>query len=1465
MATINGDGSDNVLNGTSDADTITAGAGNDTVNAGGGNDLVNGDAASPSYTNLFLNWTDEGSDGDNIAPGFTQNTGGINVGVTFANGGTGTTATVEENTTFVDASDPFAPTSGLGLRGNGTGTAWTTSLEFSAVGGSGLSDSVENVSFRLQDIDQGGWQDVLTVNAFDAAGNPIDVILTPAGNDTVSGNTVTAGPGATAATDAQGSVLVAITGPVARIDIIYENAGSSGQLLYVTDVHFDATPTDDDTIFGEDGNDTLLGGRGDDLIDGGANNDTIQGGSGSDTLVGGAGQDSLDGGDGNDTLTGGGGADVLVGGMGNDSLSGGGGFDTLTGGIGADILNGGAGNDTFFATGGDTVIGGESGTDTNDELIVDDVAAVVFDPLNAEDGTVTFNDGTTATFTGIEALIVNGGPDGIVAGTDSDDLINAAFVDENLEQVDNNDGTLGTSGDEDNIQAGLGNDTVYGGRGDDTILGGPDTLVSTQENLSWIAEGTGTNVSGTFTQNTGMASITVSVTDDGALTGANIDGSTQYTDAGAGDPFAANSSLAVGGNGGPDVATVSFASDVALETVSFRINDIDSDTWRDVVTVNAFDASGSPVAVSLSAAGNDSISGQTATGGAGNDTQATANGSVLVEAAGPITSFEIVYQNDLTGNQLIYITDVHFTTAQTDDDILHGDAGDDFIDGAAGDDVLFGDQLAVDPVDFASGTTGTATSVTFDNQSPYAVELARIDDSGALVPVITIPAGLNFTTASTTQSNWVLRDPETNDILELYQAPLDGAALIFDSAGADTLVGGSGNDTLSGDWGNDQLSGGAGADDIDGGSGDDVILAHQDDTGSGDQITGGTGSDTIFANGSDTVDGGEDADGNDTDTLNLSDVAQIQYQDALGADVSFETEQGIVTFNDGSTLAFSNIESVVSLDLDGYVQGTAGDDLIDASYTGDPDDDRVDNYDAILTGEAPQDDIILAGDGDDTIRAGAGDDEIYGDTSALAAAADGSGGTGGDPWVYEYYDLDPNGDPRTLAAAGFTASGGRDNTNTLTATGLTRSINPTDYDTGDDYALKFTTELTITNGGTYTFETNSDDGSKLFINGIEVVDNDGHHAPISESGSIALPPGQHIVEIIFYENDGGNVLTSSLSGPDTGDVFVDLASYPPLLRPGQNNGAGDDNIDAGAGNDIVFGQGGDDTILGGTGDDTIDGGLGADNITGGEGADVITAGDDADLIYAGSGDIIDGGEGGDDNDTLYLGDSGATIAFDPQNSENGVITFSDDTTASFTNIENIVPCFTPGSRVVTPAGLVPVEALNVGDLVNTRDNGVQEIRWIGIKTITPDIQATCPHLNPVLIRQDSIAPSVPDRDMMVSPQHRMMIENSATLLLLGEEQVLVKAKHLTHKPGIDVVQGDETLVYIHIMFDHHEIICVDNAWTESFQPGDLIDADDSGAFDELLGLFPQLAHGSGREAYRAARLSVKSHEAALVA
>jgi hypothetical protein len=338
-------------------------------------------------------------------------------------------------------------------------------------------------------------------------------------------------------------------------------------------------------------------------------------------------------------------------------------------------------------------------------------------------------------------------------------------------------------------------------------------------------------------------------------------------------------------------------------------------------------------------------------------------------------------------------------------------------------------------------------------------------------------------------------------------------------------------------------------------------------------------------------------------------------------------------------------------------------------------------------------------------------------------------------------------------------------------------------------------------------------------------------------------------------------------------------------------GDDDDFIDGGTGADIIDGGIDDDTLLGNSGSDVIEGGDGEDSILGGAGNDTISGGDDADTIEGGTGedsilgatigDDIDGGIGpsasDSEIDTLDLRGVGAAanpggrimIDYTSSDREDGIIRFLDAAdvetgTATFTEIENVIPCFTPGTKIATPTGERRVEDLKVGDRVITRDNGIQEIRWVGAKALSGSELTAMPQLQPVLIQAGALGENMPERDMLVSPQHRMLLSTDHAAMYFDEREVLVAAKHLTKMDGVDFVESSGT-TYIHIMFDQHEVVLSDGTWSESFQPGDYtLDGIGEEQRKEILALFPELATQQGVDAYQSARRALKKYEADLL-
>lgn len=95
----------------------------------------------------------------------------------------------------------------------------------------------------------------------------------------------------------------------------------------------------------------------------------------------------------------------------------------------------------------------------------------------------------------------------------------------------------------------------------------------------------------------------------------------------------------------------------------------------------------------------------------------------------------------------------------------------------------------------------------------------------------------------------------------------------------------------------------------------------------------------------------------------------------------------------------------------------------------------------------------------------------------------------------------------------------------------------------DNFAFRFTGFITVPADGTYTFFTNSDDGSKLYIGNTEVVNNDGGHAVQERSGTIGLKAGRHAFTLTYMEGGGNQSLQASYSGPGLSKQIIPAASF----------------------------------------------------------------------------------------------------------------------------------------------------------------------------------------------------------------------------------------------------------------------------------------------------------------------------------
>ncbi|NIZ60434.1 2,3,4,5-tetrahydropyridine-2,6-carboxylate N-succinyltransferase [Sedimentitalea sp. CY04] len=191
----------------------------------------------------------------------------------------------------------------------------------------------------------------------------------------------------------------------------------------------------------------------------------------------------------------------------------------------------------------------------------------------------------------------------------------------------------------------------------------------------------------------------------------------------------------------------------------------------------------------------------------------------------------------------------------------------------------------------------------------------------------------------------------------------------------------------------------------------------------------------------------------------------------------------------------------------------------------------------------------------------------------------------------------------------------------------------------------------------------------------------------------------------------------------------------------------------------------------------------------------------------------------------------------------------------FVNASSI-PCFVAGSMIRTPYGELPVENLQPGDLVMTRDDGAQPIRWVGARLVEAEGDFA-----PIHIRAGTFGAH---RDLQVSPQHRVLVRDSLAELLFGEAEVLVAAKDLLNDRSVTRCPGGE-VTYVHLMFDRHQVIFSEGLETESFLPGpQTTNLLEQPVVDEICTLFPELDPATGDGYGGAARPTLKSYEAKLL-
>ncbi|EAQ26325.1 hypothetical protein ROS217_14151 [Roseovarius sp. 217] len=198
-----------------------------------------------------------------------------------------------------------------------------------------------------------------------------------------------------------------------------------------------------------------------------------------------------------------------------------------------------------------------------------------------------------------------------------------------------------------------------------------------------------------------------------------------------------------------------------------------------------------------------------------------------------------------------------------------------------------------------------------------------------------------------------------------------------------------------------------------------------------------------------------------------------------------------------------------------------------------------------------------------------------------------------------------------------------------------------------------------------------------------------------------------------------------------------------------------------------------------------------------------------------------------------------------------------------------VICFTPGTRIETPEGPRLVEELREGDHVQTRDNGAEQIQWIGSRRMTGARLFAMPRLRPIRLKAGALGMGRPDAELLVSPEHRMLVRGDVARALFNTPEVLVMARDLVNNDTVTVDLGSREVTYIHLLLPHHQIIWANGVETESFHPASaalstLDDADRARllAINRNLEYEPHLYGGFARRCLNGSEAAILAHEAA---
>ncbi|WP_300518696.1 Hint domain-containing protein [Aliiroseovarius sp.] len=178
----------------------------------------------------------------------------------------------------------------------------------------------------------------------------------------------------------------------------------------------------------------------------------------------------------------------------------------------------------------------------------------------------------------------------------------------------------------------------------------------------------------------------------------------------------------------------------------------------------------------------------------------------------------------------------------------------------------------------------------------------------------------------------------------------------------------------------------------------------------------------------------------------------------------------------------------------------------------------------------------------------------------------------------------------------------------------------------------------------------------------------------------------------------------------------------------------------------------------------------------------------------------------------------------------------------------------PDAMILTDQGERPARDLVAGDLVMTRDNGMQPVLWAG--------RSRDPKTGPAPVRFKARGQG--EGSMVLAPGHLALLDHAKAELLFGVSEVLVHASDLTDLPGVSPAHRSAP-AWVHLLLPGHELVRAAGVWVESLAP-DMrqMECSHPDLAEEICTTVPRLRYAQGRAAYQVPRVVIDHKELSLL-